>query len=157
MEKAPAKPELYLRCVVTPKRQRAHMALPDSFYRALHLRVKSQHLSCLEPYHITHYFVLSYHAAQDAPRHFSRFQNYRYIVTVSLFVSLQLYLPIQLPHKPFLNPVAARFFDFPLFKGWLLLSRPPLEHLYYTIFNSPCQGVRQRKCLRKYRRHLYFI
>ena len=115
--KPPGIPEVYPRCVFTPKRQRAHMALPDSFYRTLHLRVKSQHLSCLEPYHITHYFVLSHHAAQDAPRHFSRFQKYRYIVTVSLFDSLQMYSPILLPDEPFLNPVAARFFCFALLRG----------------------------------------
>lgn len=125
--KPPVVPEVYPRCVVTPKRQRAHMALPGSFYRTLHPRVKSQHLSCLEPYHTTHYFVLSHHAAQDAPRHFSRFQNYRHIVTVSLFVSLSLYLPIRLPDKPFLNPVAARFLDFALLRGWLPISPPSLD------------------------------
>lgn len=79
-------PAQLLWCAVTPKGLRARMALQVSFYRTLHCCLIPSVSRVLETYHTTHYSHFSNHIVQDAPQHFSCFQDYYYIVAVQLSI-----------------------------------------------------------------------
>lgn len=84
-------PAQLLWCAVTPKGLRARMALQVSFYRTLHYCLIPSVSHVLETYHTTHYLHFSNHIVQDAPQHFSCFQDYYYIVAVQLSIPCGCY------------------------------------------------------------------
>lgn len=86
-----ASPVWLLWCAVTPKGLRARMALQVSFYRTLHCCLIPSVSRVLETYHTTHYLHFSNHIVQDAPQHFSCFQDYYYIVAVQLSIPCGCY------------------------------------------------------------------